>query len=156
MKPVLAFLTLADFLKLFGGKLHFSKRRGNETPNEIEVNLDLLRGLNAALAVTLMHQDFLDKLIEHGNRQRVKVLVLVNQSDKSVCVLFLLLVTADCLFQSRDFSGQLRLLFCILSVQSDSGCLKVSPECCPHRFYRAGLPIRTLSALRRQGVCAVS
>ena len=84
MKPVLAFLTLADFLKLFGGKLHFSKRRGNETPNEIEVNLDLLRGLNAALAVTLMHQDFLDKLIEHGNGQLVEVLVLVNQSDKTI------------------------------------------------------------------------
>ena len=32
---------------------------------------DSLCGLNTALAVTLMHKDFLNKLIEHGNRQPV-------------------------------------------------------------------------------------
>ena len=40
---------------------------------------DSLCGLNTALAVTLMHKDFLNKLIEHGNRQLVEVLILVNQ-----------------------------------------------------------------------------
>ena len=64
MKPVLAFLTFADFLSFLRSKLHFSKRWGNETPDKIEVNLDLLCGLNTALAVTLMHKDFLNKLIE--------------------------------------------------------------------------------------------
>ena len=34
--------------------------------------------------VTLMQQDFLDKLVEHGNGQLVEVLILVNQSDKMV------------------------------------------------------------------------
>ena len=38
-----------------------------------------------------MHKDFLNKLIEHGNRQLVEVLILVNQSDKTVSVLFVLL-----------------------------------------------------------------
>ena len=73
MKSVLAFLTLADFLQFLRDKLHFSKRRGNETPNKIEVNLDLLCGLYTAFAFTLMHKDFLNKLIEHGNRQLVEV-----------------------------------------------------------------------------------
>ena len=43
---------------------------GNETPDKIEVNLDLLCGLYTAFAVTLMHKDFLDKLVEHGNGQK--------------------------------------------------------------------------------------
>ena len=34
-------------------QLHFSKRRRNESPDKIEVNLDLLCGLYTALAVTL-------------------------------------------------------------------------------------------------------
>ena len=36
----------------------------------------------------LMHKDFLDKLVEHGNGQLVEVLVLINQSDKTISVLF--------------------------------------------------------------------
>ena len=74
--------------------------------------------IDTALAVTLMHKDFLNKLIEHGNRQLVEVLILVNQSDKTVSVLFVLLVALDSLFQNRDFSGKLGLLLFILSVQS--------------------------------------
>ena len=35
-------------------------------------------------------------------------------------------------------------------------CRTAFPKCCPHRFYRAGLPARKLSAWRWQGVCAVS
>ena len=31
----------------------------------------------------LMHKDFLDKLVEHGNGQLVEVLILINQSDKT-------------------------------------------------------------------------
>src|SRR5699024_798548 len=99
-------------------KLHFSKRWGNETPDKIEVNLDLLCGLNTALAVTLMHKNFLDKLVEHSNGQLVEVLVLVNQSDKTVSVLFVLLIALDSLFQNRDFSGKFGLLLFVLSVQS--------------------------------------
>lgn len=64
-----------------------------------------------------MHKDFLNKLIEHGNRQLVEVLILVNQSDKTVSVLFVLLVALDSLFQNRDFSGKLGLLLFILSVR---------------------------------------
>ena len=102
MEPVLAFLTLADFLQFLRGQLHFSKRRGNETPNEIEVNLDLLCGLYTAFTVTLMHKDFLDKLIEHGNGQLVEVLVLVNQSDKTVSVLFVFFIALDSFFQTTQ------------------------------------------------------
>src|SRR5574344_3036733 len=65
-----------------------------------------------------MHKDFLDKFIEHGNRQLVEVLVFVNQSDKTVSVLFVLLIAPDCLFQSRDFGGKLGLFLFVLSVQS--------------------------------------
>ena len=65
-----------------------------------------------------MHKDFLDELIEHGNGQLVEVLVLVNQSDKTVSVLFVRFIALDCLFQSRDFSGKLGLFLCVLSVQS--------------------------------------
>ena len=65
-----------------------------------------------------MHKDFLDKLVEHSNGQLVEVLILVNQSDKTVSVLFVLLIALDCLFQSRDFSGKLGLLLFVLSVQS--------------------------------------
>ena len=39
------------------------------------------QGLYTALAVTLMHKDFLDKLVEHGNGQLVEVLIFVNQSE---------------------------------------------------------------------------
>ena len=65
-----------------------------------------------------MHKDFLDKLVEHGNGQLVEVLVLVNQSDKTVSVLFVLLIALDSLFQNRDFSGKLGLFLFVLSVQS--------------------------------------
>src|SRR5699024_12088027 len=54
-----------------------------------------------------MHKDFLDKLVEHGNGQLVEVLVLVNQSDKTISVLFVLLIALDSLFQSRDFGGMI-------------------------------------------------
>ncbi len=91
---------------------------GNETPDKIEVNLDLLCGLYTALAVTLMHKDFLDKLVEHSNGQLVEVLILVNQSDKTISVLFVLLIAPDFLFQNRDFSGKLGLFLFVLSVQS--------------------------------------
>ena len=65
-----------------------------------------------------MHKDFLNKLIEHGNRQLVEVLILVNQSDKTVSVLFVLLVALDSLFQIGDFNGKLGLFLFVLSVQS--------------------------------------
>ena len=65
-----------------------------------------------------MHKNFLDKLVEHGDGQLVEVLVLVNQSDKTVSVLFVLLIALDCLFQNRDFSGKLGLFLFVLSVQS--------------------------------------
>ena len=39
-------------------------------------------------------------------KRQVEVLVLVNQSDKTVSVLFVLLVALDSLFQNRDFSGR--------------------------------------------------
>ena len=35
-------------------------------------------------------------------------------------------------------------------------CQTAFLKCCPHRFCRAGLPARKLSALRWQGVSAVS
>ena len=35
-----------------------------------------------------MHKDFLDTLVEHGNGQLVEVLIFVDQSDKTVSVLF--------------------------------------------------------------------
>ena len=100
MKPVLAFLTLADFLQFLRGQFYFSKRQGNESPNEIEINLDLLCGLYTAFTVTLMYKDFLDKLIEHGNGQLVEVLVFVNQSDKTVSVLFVRFIALGKLFKS--------------------------------------------------------
>ena len=100
------------------GRFHFAKRRGNETPDKIEVNLDLLCGLYTAFAVTLMHKDFLDKLVEHGNVQLVEVLVLVNQSDKTISVLFVFLIALDSLFKNRGFSGKLGLFLFVLSVQS--------------------------------------
>ena len=59
-----------------------------------------------------------DKLVEHGNGQLVEVLILINQSDKTVSVLFVLLIALDSLFQNRDFGGKLGLLLFILSVQS--------------------------------------
>ena len=65
-----------------------------------------------------MHKDFLDKLVEHGNGQLVEVLILVNQSDKTVSVLFVLLVALDSLFQIGDFNGKLGLFLFVLSVQS--------------------------------------
>ena len=54
----------------------------------------------------------------HGNGQLVEVLVLVNQSDKTISVLFVLLIALDSLFQSRDFGGKLGLFLFVLSVQS--------------------------------------
>ena len=65
-----------------------------------------------------MHKDFLDKLVEHSNGQLVEVLIFVNQSDKTVSVLFVLLIALDSLFQNRDFSGKLGLFLFVLSVQS--------------------------------------
>ena len=65
-----------------------------------------------------MHKDFLDKLVEHGNGQLVEVLVLVNQSDKTISILFVLLIALDSLFPSRDFGGKLGLFLFVLSVQS--------------------------------------
>ena len=64
-----------------------------------------------------MHKDFLDKLVEHGNGQLVEVLIFVNQSDKTVSVLFVLLIALDSLFQSRDFGGKLGLFLFVLSVR---------------------------------------
>ena len=60
-----------------------------------------------------MHKDFLDKLVEHGNGQLVEVLIFVDQSDKTVSVLFVLLIALDCLFQSRDFGGKLDFVIVI-------------------------------------------
>ena len=74
--------------------------------------------MKPALAVALMHKNFLDKLVEHGNGQLVEVLILINQSDKTVSVLFVRFIALDSLFQSRDFSGKLGLLLCVLNVQS--------------------------------------
>ena len=82
MEPVLAFLTLSEFFQFFRGQLHFAKRRGNEHAHKIEVHLNFLCSLGAALAVTLMDKDFVDKLVEHSNGQIVKTLVLVNKRDK--------------------------------------------------------------------------
>ena len=65
-----------------------------------------IRDRYTALAVTLMHKDFLDKLVEHGNGQLVEVLIFVNPSDKTVSVLVVLFITPDSLFQSRDFMGR--------------------------------------------------
>lgn len=97
------------------------------------------------------------KLVEHGNGQLVEVLILTNQSDKTVSVLFVLLIALDSLFQNRDFSGKLGLFLFVLSVQSGVSAVgQLSQKCCPHRFYRAGLPARKLSALLWQGVSAVS
>ena len=53
IEKILAFLTLADFLQFLRGQLHFSKRRGNESPNKIEVNLDLLFGLYTAFTLNM-------------------------------------------------------------------------------------------------------
>ena len=75
-------------------------------------------GLYTAFAVTLMHKNFLDKLVEHDNGQLIEVLIFVNQSDKTVSVLFVLLIALDCLFQNRDFNGKLGLFLFVLSVQS--------------------------------------
>jgi hypothetical protein len=56
---------------------------GRYVPSDkIEVNLNFLRGFNAAFSVTLMDKDFLHKLIQHGGSQVVKILVLVNKGDK--------------------------------------------------------------------------
>ena len=55
---------------------------------------------------------------EDSNGQLVEVLILVNQSDKTISVLFVLFITPDSLFQSRDFSGKLGLFLFVLSVQS--------------------------------------
>ena len=84
----------------------------------IRDSLDLLCGLYTAFTVTLMHKDCLDKLVEHGNGQLVEVLVLVNQSDKTISVLFVLLIALDSLFQSRDFGVKLGLFLFGLSAQS--------------------------------------
>ena len=90
----------------------------------------LLCGLYTAFTVTLMHKDFLDKLVEHGNGQLVEVLVLVNQSDKTISVLFVLLIALDSLVQSRDFGVKLGLFLFVLSVQSGvSACLLYTSRC---------------------------
>ena len=65
-----------------------------------------------------MHKDFLDKLVEHGNGQLVEVLILINQGDKTVSVLFVRFIALDSLFQSRDFGVKLGLFLFVLSVQS--------------------------------------
>jgi len=117
MQSVLAFLFFAAFLQFLRGQLRFSERRRDEPPDEVEVNLHLLRCLPAALAVALMHKDFLDKLVEHGNRQVVEALILVNQSDKVVSVLFVLLVAINRLFQRRDFGSEVGLFLRVLRVQ---------------------------------------
>ena len=49
----------------------------------------------------------------HLDVYKRQVLILVNQSDKTVSVLFVLLVALDSLFQHRDFSGKLGLLLFI-------------------------------------------
>ena len=63
-----------------------------------------------------MPQDFLDTLVEHGNGQLVEVLILINQSDKTVSVLFVLLIALDSLFQNRDFSGKLGLFLSLIHI----------------------------------------
>ena len=92
MQSVLAFLTLAKFFLFFGSKLHFHEMRWNELTNKIEVNLNFLRSLNAAFAVSLMDKDFVDKLIQHGNGQIVEVFILLNQSNEPLHRLLVLVV----------------------------------------------------------------
>lgn len=60
------------------GQIYFPEVGRHILPDKVKINLNLLRGFNAALAVTLMDKDFLHKFIQHGRRQVVKILVLVN------------------------------------------------------------------------------
>ena len=64
-----------------------------------------------------MDKDFLYKLVEHGIRQRVEILVLVNQGNKLLRRFPALLIAGNGLFQFRDFRIEGVLLFGVLCVQ---------------------------------------
>ena len=118
MQSVLAFLTLAEFFLFFLRQLCFPECGRNEFSHKIEVDFNFLCGITTALAVTLMHKDFVDKLIQHGNGQIVKALVFLNECDKLFSGFPVLLKVSQSLFQRSDFLGQLCLLSGILCVQS--------------------------------------
>ena len=118
MKSVFAFLTLAKFFLLFGCQLNLHEVRRNKLANEIEVNLNLLCGLDATFAVTLMDKDFVDKLIQHGNGQIIEVLVFLYQRNETLRRLLVLLMVCKEIFQSSNLGFQRILFLCILGIQS--------------------------------------
>ena len=82
MQLVLTFLFLPQGFQFLRREVHFPEMGRYVPSDKIEVNLNFLRGFNAAFSVTLMDKDFLHKLIQHGGSQVVKILVLVNKGDK--------------------------------------------------------------------------
>ena len=117
MKSVFAFLLLPQFflfLRREGNRLH----GGRDVPaHKVEINLNLLRGILTAFPGALVDKDFLDKLVEHGVRQGVEVLILINQGNEPLRRFPALLIAGDGLFQFRDFIIQGILLFGILGIK---------------------------------------
>ena len=71
-------------------------RRDDETDLSDIVHIFFRGGLlSHGVLLSQMHKDFLDKLVEHSNGQLVEVLIFINQSDKTVSVLFVLLIALD-------------------------------------------------------------
>ena len=118
MQSVLAFLTLTDFFQFFRGQLHFHEMGWYKLANEVEINLDFLCSLSAALAVTLMDEDFINKLVQHGNGQIVEVLIFLNQRNNAFCGLLVFLVGFQKFFQSFDLGFQFSLFLAVLCIQS--------------------------------------
>ena len=59
--------------------------------DEIEVDINLLRGLHGSLPVPLMHFDMINELTDHKRRDFVKIIVPCHKIDKPLSALAIFL-----------------------------------------------------------------
>ncbi len=155
MKSVFAFLLLPQFflfLRREGNRLH----GGRDVPaHKVEINLNLLRGILTAFPGALVDKDFLDKLVEHGVRQGVEVLILINQGNEPLRRFPALLIAGDGLFPVPRFhhSGH-PALWHTGHQGPHTGHPAACRGRCPHRFCKSAFPVPRPAFGRRPAACA--
>ena len=116
MSPVLNSVNPVNFSLLFRSRFcHHC--RWNISPNKIKIDFNLLRGLDAPLSISFMHQHLINKFIYHCRCQFLKLLIFINQCHKFTCRIFALLIFSELHFQLLKLCIKLCFFLGILLIQ---------------------------------------
>ena len=117
MSPVLDSVNPINLSLLFSSRFcHHC--RWNIPTNKIEIDFNLLRGLDAPLSVSFMHQHLINKFIYHCRCQFLELLIFINQCNKLVGRISAFLIFCELRFQLLNLCIQLRFFPGILLIKN--------------------------------------